>query len=75
MRNFLKTKMGHNIYKFDLVTQELSIELNVKEEEPGIVSVEKEKTCWYESAFNAKDAMNKFNARAKRAFEKVNPPN
>lgn len=75
MRNFIETKPGHNIYKFDLHTKELSIETNVRQEESGIVSVEKEKTCWYESAFNTKDAMNKFNARAKRAFEKVNPPN
>jgi hypothetical protein len=75
MRNFLRTKPGHNIYKFNLITQELSIEPEVRKEENDIVSVVKQETCWYESAFNTTDAIAKFNARAKRAYEKVNPPN
>lgn len=74
MRNFIRTYPGHSIWKLNLLTGEITVESTFKKEEDNIVSVEKEETFWYLSALNKDAAMRKFNAMARRAFEKINPP-
>lgn len=75
MRNYLQTYPNHKIWKLNLHTKDLEIEDNVTiENSQGVVSVEKIHNCWYVSALNKQAAVRKFNARAKRFYEKVNSP-
>lgn len=74
MRNYMYTYPNHNIWKMNLLTQEITPVFDYqKEPEKGVVSVEKEQMFWYCSALNKDAATRKFNARAKRAYKQLNP--
>jgi hypothetical protein len=73
MKNFIQTYPGHTIWELNIITQEIGAYWNYQKLPGNIVSVEKNQTSWYCSALNKDAAFRKFNARAKRAYKKLNP--
>lgn len=73
MINYLIKYPGHQIWKIEISTQELSTEWNFQKEGGNTISFEKNDRYWYCSALNKESASKQFEARAKRLYEKIKP--